>query len=93
MNEMNNDAAEAVQSSDEICTAADALSRAKAEFEKARAFYDDIRRQATERVKAARETSVGDMIDGTLEAVRRHPGASLTLAAAVGFYLGRLLRR
>jgi ElaB/YqjD/DUF883 family membrane-anchored ribosome-binding protein len=36
---------------------------------------------------------VGDVIDGALDAVRRHPGASLTIAAFVGFFLGGLFRR
>ena len=75
------------------CSAADALKRAKAELEKAQAFYETVRQQATERLKAVRQTSVGDVLDGTLEAVKRHPGASLTVAALVGFFLGRLFRR
>jgi hypothetical protein len=33
------------------------------------------------------------VIDGTLDAVRRHPGASLTIAALLGVFLGRLFRR
>jgi ElaB/YqjD/DUF883 family membrane-anchored ribosome-binding protein len=88
-----NDAAEAAQAPGEIRTAADALKRAKVEFEKAQAFYEQIRQQATDRVQSARQTSVGDVLDGTLEAVRRHPGASLTVAATIGFFLGRLFRR
>jgi ElaB/YqjD/DUF883 family membrane-anchored ribosome-binding protein len=75
------------------CSAADAIRRAKAELEKAQAFYDHLRQQAAERLKAVRRTSVGDVLDGTLEAVKRHPAAGLTLAALVGFFLGRLFRR
>ena len=85
--------APAEESPNEVCSAADALKRAKAEFEKAQTYYEKVRQQAAERVKAVRETSVGDMIDGTLDTVRRHPGAGLTLAAIVGFLLGRLFRR
>jgi len=77
----------------EVCSAADALKRAKAEFEKAQAFYENVRQQATERLKSVRATSVGDMIDGTLAVVKRRPGASLAIAALVGFSLGRLFRR
>jgi ElaB/YqjD/DUF883 family membrane-anchored ribosome-binding protein len=77
----------------EVCSAADALKRAKAELEKAQAFYETVRQQAAERLKSVRKTSVGDMIDGTLDAVRRHPGAGLTIAALVGLFLGRLFRR
>jgi ElaB/YqjD/DUF883 family membrane-anchored ribosome-binding protein len=92
MSETNNAAATA-DSPDEVCSAADALQRAKAEFEKAQAYYEKVRQQAVEHVKAARETTVGDVIDGTLETFRRHPGAGLTAAALVGFLLGRLFRR
>jgi ElaB/YqjD/DUF883 family membrane-anchored ribosome-binding protein len=81
------------QPSADSCSAADALKRAKAELEKAQAFYESVRQQATERVKAVRETSVGDVLDGTLETFKRHPAAGLTLAALIGFFLGRLFRR
>ena len=88
-----NPAAGAAESPSEIHSAADALKRAKAELEKAQAYYEKVRKQAVEGVKAVRETSVGDVIDGTLDAVRRHPGASLTIAALLGLFLGRLFRR
>lgn len=77
----------------ETCSAAEALKRAKAELEKAQAFYEKVRHEAAERLETIRKTSVGEMLDGTLDAVRRRPGASLTVAALVGFLLGRLFRR
>jgi len=83
----------AVQSPSEACSAADALRRAKAEMEKAHDFYEHVREQTAERLKDVREKSIGDVLDGTLETVKRHPGASLTLAALLGFLLGRLFRR
>ena len=92
MNDTNNPNPTA-ESPGEACSAADALKRAKAELEKAQAFYDNVRQQASERLKSMRQASVGDMLDGTLDAVRRHPGASLTVAALVGYFLGRLFRR
>jgi ElaB/YqjD/DUF883 family membrane-anchored ribosome-binding protein len=81
------------QSSDETCSVADALGRAKAELENVQAYCENVRQQAAERLKTLRAASVGDVIDGTLDAVRRHPGASLTIAALVGFFLGGLFRR
>jgi len=81
------------EASPEVCSASDALKRAKAELEKAQAFYESVCQQTTERLQAVRETSIGDALDGTLKAVRRHPGAGLTIAALVGFFLGRLFRR
>jgi ElaB/YqjD/DUF883 family membrane-anchored ribosome-binding protein len=71
--------------------AADAVRLAKLELQKAQAAYERARQQATERVKAIRETDLGTVIDRTLVAVKRHPGASLTIAALAGFYLGRFL--
>ncbi len=35
----------------EVCSAADALRRAKEEFEKAQAYYESVRQQAVERIK------------------------------------------
>jgi ElaB/YqjD/DUF883 family membrane-anchored ribosome-binding protein len=92
MSDTNNPTATA-EASGEACSAADALKRAKAELEKAQAFYESLRQQAAERLKSVRQANVGDMLDGTLDAVRRHPGAGLTVAALVGFFLGRLFRR
>lgn len=79
--------------SPEVFSAAEALNRAKAEFEKAQAFYETVCQQAGERLKSIRETRVGDVLDGTLDVVKRRPGASLAVVALVGFFLGRLLRR
>jgi ElaB/YqjD/DUF883 family membrane-anchored ribosome-binding protein len=81
------------ESTGETCSAAEVLKRAKAELENAQAYYEEVRQQAVDRVKAVREKSVGDLIDGTFESVRRHPGAGLTAAALVGFLLGRIFRR
>jgi ElaB/YqjD/DUF883 family membrane-anchored ribosome-binding protein len=88
-----NNATSSAESADDICAAADALRRAKAEMERAHAFYEHVREQTAHRIKAARDTSVGDVVDCACRAVKRHPGASLTLAAIVGFMLGRLFRR
>jgi ElaB/YqjD/DUF883 family membrane-anchored ribosome-binding protein len=88
-----NNTTPAAEPQNEVCSAADALKKAKAEFEKAQAFYESVRQQTAERLKAVRQTSVGDVLDGTLDAVRRHPGAGLTVAAILGYFLGRLFRR
>ena len=71
----------------------DALSLAKAELERAKSCYENLRCRATERLESVRKTNVGDVIDGTLDAVKRHPAAGLGVAALVGFFLGRLFRR
>lgn len=76
-----------------IGTAAEALQRAQAELKKAQAYYHHVCREASERAKAVRETTVGDILDGALEGIKRHPAAGLAAAAALGFFLGRLFRR
>jgi hypothetical protein len=83
----------AVESPSEGCSPAEVLRRAKAEMEKAHAFYEHVREQTAEHLKDVREKTIGDVLDGTLETVKRYPGASLTLAALFGFLLGRLFRR
>ena len=76
-----------------IRKASEAVAQADAEFKKAKQTYEDLRQQATERYQAAREKRVGDLIDGTLEAVRKHPGIGVAAAATVGFFIGRIFRR
>ncbi len=85
----------ASESNEPSCEAglAEAVRLAKVELQKAQAAYDRARQQAAEHLKAVRETKLGAVCDQTLECVKRHPGAGLTLAALVGFYLGRLLGR
>ena len=73
--------------------AAEAVRRMEAELEKAQQHYRKVRQKATDRLKAVREKSVGDLIDGTLTVVKRHPGPGMIVAALIGFFLGRLFRR
>ena len=77
----------------DVHSAADALRVAKAEFQKAQEMYHKVRRQTTERVEAVRSTTVGDLLDGALSPVRKHPVASLAAAMLAGICLGRLFRR
>ena len=77
----------------EVRLAAEAVRLAKMELEKAEKFYEDVRRQAAEKIQAVRETTVGDIIDRTLVTVKRHPGPSLFISAALGFCLGRRFQK
>ncbi len=87
------EADEQVDSSPKVKSAADAVRRAEAELNKARDFYEKVREDATERLKKVRETTVGDVVDGTLRTVQKRPGPSVLLAVVVGFFFGRLFRR
>ncbi len=77
----------------EVHSAADAVRLAKAELQKAQEFYQRVRRETAGRVEAVRNKTVGDVLDGTLGAVRKHPVTGLTIALAVGVFLGRLLKK
>lgn len=77
----------------EVFLAAEAVRLAKLELEKAHKFYDDVCRQTAEKIKLVRETSVGDILADTLKTVKKHPGPSLVLSAALGFCLGRWFQR
>jgi hypothetical protein len=79
--------------SPEVCAAAEMLGRASAELKRAQELYDAARRQAAEKIEAVRKTTLGELIDGTVRTVRRHPGPSLILGALAGFWLGRLFRK
>ncbi len=77
----------------EVKAAAEAVRRAKEEFEKACATYKDLRKEATDQVRKLRESTVGDVLDGSLKMVRKHPALGIGLAAMIGFFFGRLFRR
>jgi ElaB/YqjD/DUF883 family membrane-anchored ribosome-binding protein len=69
------------------------VRRAEAELNKARALYEQVRQQATDQLKHVRQKTLGELVDGTLKMVRKHPGPSMVVAADIGFFLGRLFRR
>ena len=69
------------------------VQKAAEAVEKAQQHYRKVRQEATDRLKAVREKSVGDLIDGTLGLVKKYPGPGVIVAAMIGFFLGRLFRR
>jgi ElaB/YqjD/DUF883 family membrane-anchored ribosome-binding protein len=73
--------------------AAETVRRAEVELEKAQQLYEKVRQEATDRLKTVREKSVGQLIDGTLATVRKHPGGGVIVAALIGFFVGKLFRR
>jgi len=81
------------EQSPKVRKAAEAVERAKADLEKAQACYQRVRREAVERLQKVRQKTVGDLVDDTLEVVRKHPGPGVIVAAILGFFLGRLFRR
>jgi hypothetical protein len=84
-------AAKACRTAEEL--AAEAVRLAKLELEKAQVFYEDLRRQAAEKIQDVREKKVGDLVDCTLDAVKKHPGPSMIVSVALGFCMGRWLQK
>jgi len=78
---------------DVLGDAAEAIRRAAEELAKAGEWYEGVRQQAAEQVRQAREAKLGELVDGVLRFVRKHPGPGVILAMLVGFFLGRLFRR
>ena len=77
----------------EIHVAEEAVRRAREQLAKAEKYCGELRRDAAEEMKKLRDKNLGDLVEGTLGCVRKHPGAGVGLAAFLGFFLGRLLHR
>ena len=73
-----------------VAAAKDKMNAARMALEEAKAEFDELREQAAEKLE---DGAVGDVIDETLEFVRRHPGIGVISAAAIGFIVGRAFRR
>jgi len=73
--------------------AAEAVRLAKLELENAERFYADVRRKAAEKIEEVREKKVGELVDCTLAAVKKHPGPSMIVSIALGFCMGRWLQK
>jgi hypothetical protein len=87
------EASQDAQQSPDIGCAAEAVRRAEAELKKARELYEKARGKAVEQLKAVREKKMGELIDGTLTLVKKHPGPGVLVAMIVGYFLGRLFKK
>lgn len=76
-----------------VQAAEQALRRATVELRRAQQRYEQTRAQAAEQFSELREKSPSELIDSTLECVRKYPGPGVLAAAFAGFFLGRLFRR
>jgi len=77
----------------EIQAAEKALQQAREQLHKAQEQYHRVREQASEGFEQLREKKASDLLDATLDFVRKHPGPGVMVAAACGMFLGRLFRR
>jgi hypothetical protein len=62
-------------------------------MERAEGAYRQSLERVSQQAARARGVTVGDLVDGTLEFVRRHPVAGLLAAGIAGFLVGRTTRR
>jgi hypothetical protein len=58
-----------------------------------RGASDEVGHQAAPLPAPAGEMRLGEAVDATLDLVRRYPAAGVSVAALVGFFVGRLWRR
>lgn len=84
-------AADACRTAEQL--AAEAVRVAQVELEKAQKVYEGLRQQVAEKIRDTREKKVGELIDGTLETVKKYPGPSLIVSIALGFWVGRWLQK
>ena len=74
---------------DQVAAAEAAVEKARAALQQAQHAYERTCETAVEHAKKTRAITVGDMLDGTLEFVRRHPATGVLAAGLIGFLIGR----
>lgn len=76
-----------------VQSAAEQVEAARKQLQAAEACLEQAREKAVQRVAWLRDRSAGELIDVSLEFVRKHPGLGVLTAASVGYFIGRLFRR
>lgn len=77
---------------EEVQAAKDELSQAKLRLREAEQKYREARERLREDEEQG-ELPYGDVLQRALAFVKKHPGVGVGAAAAIGFVLGRLMRR
>ena len=78
---------------DDVAEAAEQLDSAREQLRKAEEYYAQMKAKAAEQAQHLRETTLGEVADGVLDFVQKHPGVGVVGAAALGFLLGRISKR
>ncbi|MEQ8785909.1 MAG: hypothetical protein RIC55_06405 [Pirellulaceae bacterium] len=76
---------------EEARTAKEAMLHAREQLRQAEQSYCQAQQRLLD--EQGEPTSYGEIIDQALGFVRKHPGIGVTAAAAMGFVVGRILRR
>ena len=77
----------------ELRAAAAQVERAREQLHVAQGYYRELRQRTEEQVQQLRGKTVGDVIDVVLDTTKKHPVPSLLAAGALGYFLGRFLKR
>jgi ElaB/YqjD/DUF883 family membrane-anchored ribosome-binding protein len=77
----------------EVQSASEQVTTAREQLRAAEELLEQARDQAATHVAWLRDQTTGELIDSSLDFVRRHPGLSVLSAASVGFLFARLFRR
>lgn len=77
----------------EIQAAEEAVRRAREQLEQAQQYCQQLRSQTAAEWHDLREANFRDLIEKSLAFVRKNPGVGVSLAAFLGFFIGRIFRR
>lgn len=77
----------------EVNSATEDVATAREQLRVAEDLLEQARDKAAPHVAWLRDKTTGELIDTSLDFVRRHPGLSVLSAASVGFMFARLFRR
>ena len=76
-----------------VVNAAERLQQAREALRQAEVAYTEVRERAADKAREWRQATVGELIDETVDLIKKYPAASVVAASAIGFILGRLFRR
>ncbi len=82
-----------VEADTDVKSAEEQVAAAREQLQAAEALLEQVREEAVERVAWLKSKTTGELLDTSLEFVRKHPGLGVMAAASVGYCLGRLFRR
>ena len=69
------------------------LQFAREQLRQAEKYYEEMKEKAAEQIQQLRDTTVGDVVGGVLEFVKKYPAVGVIGAATLGFLFGRNTRR
>ncbi len=77
----------------EVRAAEDAVRRAREQLEQAQQYCQQLRSDASAEWNDLRNANFSDVLEKSLTFVRKNPGVGVSIAAVLGFFLGRIFRR